>query len=74
MRPARILVVDDELELERLIKQRLRKNVRDKEIELIFAHNGKEALEKLQSEDQIDMVLIVTLRYQRISMRESIVP
>lgn len=57
MRPARILVVDDELELERLIKQRLRKNVRDKEIELIFAHNGKEALEKLQSEDQIDMVL-----------------
>ncbi len=57
MRPAKILVVDDELELERLIKQRLRKNIRDKEIELIFARNGKEALEKLQSDRQIDMVL-----------------
>lgn len=57
MKPAKILVVDDELELERLIKQRLRKNIRDKEIELIFAHNGKEALEKLQSDRHIDMVL-----------------
>ena len=57
MKPARILVVDDELELERLIKQRLRKNIRDKQIELIFARNGKEALEKLQSDRHIDMVL-----------------
>ncbi len=57
MKPAKILVVDDELELERLIKQRLRKNIRDKEIELIFARNGKEALEKVQSDHQIDMVL-----------------
>ena len=57
MKPAKILVVDDELELERLIKQRLRKSIRDKEIELFFAHNGKEALEKLQSDRQIVMVL-----------------
>ncbi len=57
MKPAKILVVDDELELERLIKQRLRKSIREKEIELVFAHNGKEALEKLQSDRQIVMVL-----------------
>jgi signal transduction histidine kinase len=55
--PARILIVDDELELERLIKQRLRKKIIAKELELIFVHNGKEALEKLKSENQIDMVL-----------------
>jgi two-component system, NtrC family, sensor kinase len=55
--PARILIVDDELELERLIKQRLRKKIIAKELELIFVHNGKEALEKLKSEHQIDMVL-----------------
>ncbi len=54
---ARILIVDDELELERLIKQRFRKKIIAKEIELIFVHNGKEALEKLKSEHQIDMVL-----------------
>jgi signal transduction histidine kinase len=57
VKPAKILVVDDELELERLIKQRLRKSIREKEIELVFAHNGKEALEKLQSDRQIVMVL-----------------
>ncbi|MBD0303025.1 MAG: response regulator, partial [Tolypothrix sp. T3-bin4] len=57
VKPAKILVVDDELELERLIKQRLRKSIREKEIELVFAHNGKEALEKLQSDQEIVMVL-----------------
>jgi signal transduction histidine kinase len=57
VKPARILIVDDELELERLIKQRLRKKIVAKEIELIFVRNGKEALEKLQSDRQIDMVL-----------------
>ena len=55
--PATILIVDDELELERLIKQRLRKKIIAKEIELIFVRNGKEALEKLKSGPQIDMVL-----------------
>jgi signal transduction histidine kinase len=57
MTPAKILIVDDELELERLIKQRLRKKIVAKEIELIFARNGKEAIEKLQSARPIDMVL-----------------
>jgi signal transduction histidine kinase len=55
--PATILIVDDELELERLIKQRLRKKIIAKEIELIFVRNGKEALETLKSDRQIDMVL-----------------
>lgn len=55
--PARILIVDDEFELERLIKQRLRKKIIAKEIELIFARNGKEAIEKVQSAHPIDMVL-----------------
>ncbi|GAB4175557.1 MAG: hypothetical protein Fur006_06070 [Coleofasciculaceae cyanobacterium] len=57
MTPAKILIVDDELELERLIKQRLRKKIVAQEIELIFARNGKEAIEKLQSTRPIDMVL-----------------
>lgn len=57
MTPATILIVDDELELERLIKQRLRKKIIAKEIELIFVRNGIEALEKLKSGHQIDMVL-----------------
>lgn len=57
MKPAKILVVDDELELERLIKQRLRKNIKAKEFELLFVHNGVEALQKLETEPHIDMIL-----------------
>ena len=54
---ARILVVDDEVELERLMKQRLRKKIRAGELNLIFAHDGYEALEKLEQEYPIDLVL-----------------
>ncbi|NER92793.1 MAG: response regulator [Symploca sp. SIO1B1] len=57
MATAKILIVDDELELERLFKLRLRKNIRANEFELIFASNGQDALEKLQSDSLIDMVV-----------------
>lgn len=54
---AKILVVDDELPIERLICQQFRKKIRAKELEFVFAHNGVEALDKLQNNPQIDMVL-----------------
>ncbi|NEP56748.1 MAG: response regulator [Symploca sp. SIO2G7] len=57
MTTAKILIVDDELELERLFKLRLRKNIRANEFELVFASNGQDALEKLQSDSLIDMVV-----------------
>ncbi|MBC6477525.1 MAG: EAL domain-containing protein [Hormoscilla sp. GM7CHS1pb] len=57
MKPAKILVVDDQLELERLIKQRFRKNLKAKEFEFFFVYNGVEALRKLETEPQIDMIL-----------------
>lgn len=54
--PAKILVVDDEPDLELLISQKFRKKVREKELHFIFAHNGLEAL-KILEHDDIDMVL-----------------
>ncbi|MEL7034126.1 MAG: EAL domain-containing protein [Cyanobacteria bacterium J06592_8] len=54
---AKILVVDDEVELQRLIKQRFRKNIRAKEFDFVFVHNGVEALNKLKQECKIDVVL-----------------
>jgi two-component system, NtrC family, sensor kinase len=54
---AKILVVDDEVDLERLLKMRFRKQIKAQEIEFIFAHNGREALEILSIDRQIDMVL-----------------
>ncbi|MEB3831594.1 putative bifunctional diguanylate cyclase/phosphodiesterase [Phormidium sp. CCY1219] len=55
---AKILVVDDELELERLILQRFKKNIRNQKFEFIFARNGKEALETLAHEvPPVDTIL-----------------
>lgn len=55
--PARILVVDDELDLERLLKMRFRKQIKALEMEFVFVYNGQQALEKLSVDSQIDMVL-----------------
>lgn len=55
--PAKILVVDDELPLERLIRQQFRKKIRANEFDFVFAHNGIEALEKIKTDGPIDMVL-----------------
>ncbi|BAY46199.1 hypothetical protein SAMD00079811_38070 [Scytonema sp. HK-05] len=55
--PAKILVVDDEPDLEPLLCQAFRKKIRQKQFQLIFAQNGLEALEKLQDEPDIDIVL-----------------
>ena len=54
---AKILVVDDETDLEILIKQKFRKQIRNNEYEFVFAYNGKEALEKLNEEPEVDLVL-----------------
>ncbi len=55
--PARILVVDDEPDLELLIRQRFRHKIRNNEISFDFASNGVEALEKLGDKNEFDLVL-----------------
>jgi class 3 adenylate cyclase/ActR/RegA family two-component response regulator len=54
---AKILVVDDETDLEVLIKQKFRKQIRKNEYEFLFAVNGRDALEKLAAEPGVDLVL-----------------
>lgn len=57
-RPAKILVVDDEPDLELLIKQRFRHRIKNNEVTFDFAANGKIALEKLgENENEFDMIL-----------------
>ena len=53
----KILVVDDEPDLEPLMLQRMRRDIRAGRYEFVFAQNGVEALEKLNQDDGIDMVL-----------------
>src|SRR5487761_2146538 len=54
---AKILVADDEADLEVLIKQKFRKEIREHTYEFIFAANGNEALKKLREDPDIDILL-----------------
>ena len=54
---AKILVVDDEPDLEVLIKQRFRKQIRDRQYEFLFAVNGVDALDKIRDSEDLDIVL-----------------
>ncbi|HET9823807.1 MAG TPA: adenylate/guanylate cyclase domain-containing protein [Chitinophagaceae bacterium] len=53
----KILVADDEADLEMLIKQKFRRQIREHEYEFVFAANGCEALEKLKQNNDVDVVL-----------------
>ncbi len=57
MSPIKVLVVDDEVELERLITQRFREKIAQKEMSFLFATNGFSALEILGQDKSIDVVL-----------------
>lgn len=53
----KILVVDDEADIELIITQKYRKQIRDDIYQFFFAHNGIEALEVLQQHPEITIVL-----------------
>lgn len=52
-----ILVVDDEKDLESLIRQKFRKKIREGSYDFLFAANGKEALDVLAEHSEVDLVL-----------------
>lgn len=54
---AKILVVDDEPDLEHLVRQKFRREIREQKFEFFFAQNGVEALQQLQQNPGIDLVL-----------------
>ncbi|MDI1256145.1 MAG: adenylate/guanylate cyclase domain-containing protein [Flavobacterium sp.] len=54
---AKILIVDDEADLEILIKQKFRRQIRENTYEFVFAQNGKEALERIKEHPDLDILL-----------------
>ena len=54
---SRILVVDDEPDLEALMLQRFRREIRDGAVSFLFAHDGVEALDKLKANADVDLVV-----------------
>jgi sigma-B regulation protein RsbU (phosphoserine phosphatase) len=53
----KIMVVDDELDLEPMLRQKFRRQIRAGEYDLVFAHNGLEALTKLIEHPDIGVIL-----------------
>ena len=53
----KILMVDDETDLEQLVRQRMRREIRSGKYAFVFAHDGLDALEVLGQQDDIDLVL-----------------
>jgi class 3 adenylate cyclase len=54
---AKILVVDDETDLEMLIRQKFRRQIREQQYEFSFATDGNEALNKIDENPDIEIVL-----------------
>ena len=55
--PSKILVVDDEPDLEPLMLQRMRRHIQAGRYTFLFATNGLEALERLNQDKDIDVVI-----------------
>jgi adenylate cyclase len=53
---SKIMIVDDENDFEQLIRQKFRRQIREQEYEFVFAQNGKEALEKLETNPDVEIV------------------
>ena len=54
---ATILVVDDEPDLEALVLQKFRRQIRDGAVTFVFAHDGIEALQSIEDHPHVDMVV-----------------
>lgn len=53
----KILVVDDEPDIELLVRSKFRKKIKDKELEFVFACNGIEALAMLEKDPELSVIL-----------------
>ena len=55
---AQILVVDDEPDLEALLQQKFRHQIRDGAVNFLFASDGVEALAVLKDNRDVDLVVV----------------
>jgi adenylate cyclase len=54
---ATILVVDDEPDLEALVLQKFRRQIRDGTVAFVFAHDGIEAMQSIEQHPDVDIVV-----------------
>ena len=52
-----VLFVDDEPDLEALVQQKFRRQIREGTVAFVFAHDGIEALQSIEAHPHVDMVV-----------------
>ncbi len=57
MQTVKMLVVDDEPDLESLIRQKFRKQIKENEYQFVFAQNGIEALARIEDHPDVTVIL-----------------
>jgi len=55
----KILVVDDEKDVKTLFEQRFRKEIKNGEMEFVFAFSGEEALEYLSDHEKVQEAVLI---------------
>ena len=58
--PLRVLVVDDESDIQFLFSQKFRREVRTGKLSFTFATSGEDALEKLRAGEAADVVVVLS--------------
>jgi adenylate cyclase len=53
----KVLIVDDEEDVDFLIQQKFRKEIQDKRLCFLFARNGRQALSLVEAHEDIDLVI-----------------
>ena len=56
----KVLVVDDERDVETLFRQRFRREIKKQQLDLLFAFSGEEALDVLERQGKTDVVLVLS--------------
>lgn len=56
----KVLIVDDERDVELLFRQRFRREMRRGDLDLLFAFSGEEALQVLEKQGRTDVVLVLS--------------
>ena len=57
----KILVVDDEKDVQVLFEQRFRKEIKSKEMEFVFAYSGEEALNYLNEMHEAVLIFPISI-------------
>ena len=56
----KIMIVDDERDMEALFRQKFRRDLKNRHLQMVFAFSGREAIEMLQENDPPEVMYVLS--------------